>query len=147
MWNLPPQMAPVGLFFLLYLKIQMFKWILIVALSLTLFKEKTETAFQEHNQSHKNKFHSNKLPSFLQFILFCADTISSESTPALPNPSQMDLYEQRASQTRRYPPSVSSSPQKDMQPKVRPHYPSFLLEVIKMITHIHKTICKVVWSD
>ncbi|XP_029919631.1 ubiquitin-associated protein 2-like isoform X3 [Myripristis murdjan] len=42
---------------------------------------------------------------------------SSESTPALPNPSQMDLYEQRASQTRRYPPSVSSSPQKDMQPK------------------------------
>ncbi|XP_044028565.1 ubiquitin-associated protein 2-like isoform X1 [Siniperca chuatsi] len=36
---------------------------------------------------------------------------SSEST------SQMDLYDQRASQTRRYPPSVSSSPQKDMQPK------------------------------
>uniref|UniRef100_A0A8C4FFJ8 Ubiquitin associated protein 2-like n=1 Tax=Dicentrarchus labrax TaxID=13489 RepID=A0A8C4FFJ8_DICLA len=31
--------------------------------------------------------------------------------------SQMDLYDQRASQTRRYPPSVSSSPQKDMQPK------------------------------
>ncbi|XP_046699806.1 ubiquitin-associated protein 2-like isoform X3 [Silurus meridionalis] len=30
---------------------------------------------------------------------------------------QMDLYEQRASQTRRYPPSVSSSPQKDLQPK------------------------------
>uniref|UniRef100_A0A668ABK7 Ubiquitin associated protein 2-like n=1 Tax=Myripristis murdjan TaxID=586833 RepID=A0A668ABK7_9TELE len=85
----------------------------------------TKTAFQEHNQSHKNKFHSNKLPSFLQFIF------------------QMDLYEQRASQTRRYPPSVSSSPQKDMQPKVRPQYPSFLLEVIKMITHIHKTTCKV----
>ncbi|XP_038580806.1 ubiquitin-associated protein 2-like isoform X1 [Micropterus salmoides] len=36
---------------------------------------------------------------------------SSEST------SQMDMYDQRASQTRRYPPSVSSSPQKDMQPK------------------------------
>ncbi|XP_076610411.1 ubiquitin-associated protein 2-like isoform X2 [Chaetodon auriga] len=31
--------------------------------------------------------------------------------------SQMDLYDQRAPQTRRYPPSVSSSPQKDMQPK------------------------------
>ncbi|XP_008282067.1 ubiquitin-associated protein 2-like isoform X5 [Stegastes partitus] len=42
---------------------------------------------------------------------------SSESTPALSNNSQMDLYDQRAPQTRRYPPSVSSSPQKDMQPK------------------------------
>ncbi|KAK2830498.1 hypothetical protein Q5P01_018429 [Channa striata] len=42
---------------------------------------------------------------------------SSESTAALSNSSQMDLYDQRASQTRRYPPSVSSSPQKDMQPK------------------------------
>ncbi|XP_041810766.1 ubiquitin-associated protein 2-like isoform X9 [Chelmon rostratus] len=42
---------------------------------------------------------------------------SSESTPALSNSSQMDLYDQRAPQTRRYPPSVSSSPQKDMQPK------------------------------
>ncbi|XP_039977407.1 ubiquitin-associated protein 2-like isoform X4 [Xiphias gladius] len=42
---------------------------------------------------------------------------NSESTPALSNSSQMDLYDQRASQTRRYPPSVSSSPQKDMQPK------------------------------
>ncbi|XP_020504219.2 ubiquitin-associated protein 2-like isoform X3 [Labrus bergylta] len=31
--------------------------------------------------------------------------------------SQMDMYDQRAAQTRRYPPSVSSSPQKDMQPK------------------------------
>ncbi|XP_061903559.1 ubiquitin-associated protein 2-like isoform X8 [Entelurus aequoreus] len=31
--------------------------------------------------------------------------------------SQMELYDQRAPQTRRYPPSVSSSPQKDMQPK------------------------------
>ncbi|XP_073339343.1 ubiquitin-associated protein 2-like isoform X1 [Pagrus major] len=42
---------------------------------------------------------------------------NSESTPALSNSSQMDLYDQRATQTRRYPPSVSSSPQKDMQPK------------------------------
>ncbi|KAM9385052.1 ubiquitin-associated protein 2-like isoform 5-T6 [Pholidichthys leucotaenia] len=42
---------------------------------------------------------------------------SSESTPALSNSGQMDLYEQRPPQTRRYPPSVSSSPQKDMQPK------------------------------
>ncbi|GLD59209.1 ubiquitin-associated protein 2-like protein [Lates japonicus] len=42
---------------------------------------------------------------------------SSEPTPALSNSSQMDLYDQRAPQTRRYPPSVSSSPQKDMQPK------------------------------
>ncbi|XP_031441718.1 ubiquitin-associated protein 2-like isoform X14 [Clupea harengus] len=42
---------------------------------------------------------------------------SSEPTPALSNPSQMDLYEQRTNQTRRYPPSASSSPQKDMQPK------------------------------
>uniref|UniRef100_A0AAQ4R5V2 Ubiquitin associated protein 2-like n=1 Tax=Gasterosteus aculeatus aculeatus TaxID=481459 RepID=A0AAQ4R5V2_GASAC len=41
----------------------------------------------------------------------------SESTAALSNPSQMDLYDQRAAQTRRYPPSASSSPQKDMQPK------------------------------
>ncbi|XP_017280420.1 ubiquitin-associated protein 2-like isoform X1 [Kryptolebias marmoratus] len=42
---------------------------------------------------------------------------SSESTPVLSNSSQMDMYDQRASQTRRYPPSVSSSPQKDMQSK------------------------------
>uniref|UniRef100_A0A669AYL9 Ubiquitin associated protein 2-like n=1 Tax=Oreochromis niloticus TaxID=8128 RepID=A0A669AYL9_ORENI len=41
-----------------------------------------------------------------------------ESTPVLSNSSQMDLYDQRPSQTRRYPPSVSSSPQKDLQPKV-----------------------------
>uniref|UniRef100_A0A669CG00 Ubiquitin associated protein 2-like n=1 Tax=Oreochromis niloticus TaxID=8128 RepID=A0A669CG00_ORENI len=40
-----------------------------------------------------------------------------ESTPVLSNSSQMDLYDQRPSQTRRYPPSVSSSPQKDLQPK------------------------------
>ncbi|XP_062292310.1 ubiquitin-associated protein 2-like isoform X2 [Scomber scombrus] len=53
-----------------------------------------------------------------------------ESTPATTTPvnqvqnslytspsSQMDLYDQRPSQTRRYPPSVSSSPQKDMQSK------------------------------
>ncbi|XP_076865773.1 ubiquitin-associated protein 2-like isoform X11 [Brachyhypopomus gauderio] len=42
---------------------------------------------------------------------------NSEQTPTLPNPTQMELYEQRGGQTRRYPPSVSSSPQKDMQPK------------------------------
>uniref|UniRef100_A0A3Q2X3P4 Ubiquitin associated protein 2-like n=1 Tax=Haplochromis burtoni TaxID=8153 RepID=A0A3Q2X3P4_HAPBU len=41
-----------------------------------------------------------------------------KSTPVLSNSSQMDLYDQRPSQTRRYPPSVSSSPQKDLQPKV-----------------------------
>uniref|UniRef100_A0A7N9ALD5 Ubiquitin associated protein 2-like n=1 Tax=Mastacembelus armatus TaxID=205130 RepID=A0A7N9ALD5_9TELE len=52
-----------------------------------------------------------------------------ESTPALSNSSQMDLYDQRASQTRRYPPSVSSSPQKDMQPKVNKASP-FLYGVI-----------------
>lgn len=43
----------------------------------------------------------------------------SEQAPALSSATQMELYEQRASQTRRYPPSVSSSPQKDLQPKVR----------------------------
>ncbi|XP_014907007.1 ubiquitin-associated protein 2-like isoform X2 [Poecilia latipinna] len=42
---------------------------------------------------------------------------SSESTPALSNAGQMEMYDQRAPQTRRYPPSVSSSPQKDLQPK------------------------------
>lgn len=42
---------------------------------------------------------------------------SNEQATALSNPSQMELYESRANQTRRYPPSVSSSPQKDMQTK------------------------------
>uniref|UniRef100_A0A6Q2X3J6 UBA domain-containing protein n=1 Tax=Esox lucius TaxID=8010 RepID=A0A6Q2X3J6_ESOLU len=42
---------------------------------------------------------------------------TSEATPSLSNPSQMDLYEQRGPQVRRYPTSVSSSPQKDMQNK------------------------------
>ncbi|XP_061598275.1 ubiquitin-associated protein 2-like isoform X1 [Cololabis saira] len=42
---------------------------------------------------------------------------SSDPTPALSNSSQMDMYDQRASKTRRYPPSVSSSPQKDIQTK------------------------------
>lgn len=42
---------------------------------------------------------------------------SNEQATALSNPSQMELYEPRVSQTRRYPPSVSSSPQKDMQAK------------------------------
>ncbi|XP_023265606.1 ubiquitin-associated protein 2-like isoform X4 [Seriola lalandi dorsalis] len=52
---------------------------------------------------------------------------SSESTPALSNSSQMDLYDQRAPQARRYPPSVSSSPQKDMQPKKPVSSPSLLV--------------------
>ncbi|TRY74381.1 hypothetical protein DNTS_032061 [Danionella cerebrum] len=38
------------------------------------------------------------------------DSVMSSQTP-------MELYEPRANQTRRYPPSVSSSPQKDLQPK------------------------------
>ncbi|XP_077051256.1 ubiquitin-associated protein 2-like isoform X2 [Siphateles boraxobius] len=42
---------------------------------------------------------------------------SNEQATALSNPNQMELYEPRANQTRRYPPSVSSSPQKDMQAK------------------------------
>uniref|UniRef100_A0A673LEX3 UBA domain-containing protein n=1 Tax=Sinocyclocheilus rhinocerous TaxID=307959 RepID=A0A673LEX3_9TELE len=42
---------------------------------------------------------------------------SNEQATALSNPSQKELYEPRASQTRRYPPSVSSSPQKDIQSK------------------------------
>ncbi|XP_067282426.1 ubiquitin-associated protein 2-like isoform X2 [Pseudorasbora parva] len=42
---------------------------------------------------------------------------SNEQATSLSNPSQMELYEPRVSQTRRYPPSVSSSPQKDMQAK------------------------------
>ncbi|XP_016133337.1 ubiquitin-associated protein 2-like isoform X3 [Sinocyclocheilus grahami] len=44
-------------------------------------------------------------------------TASNEQATALSNPSQKELYEPRASQTRRYPPSVSSSPQKDIQSK------------------------------
>uniref|UniRef100_A0A8C7WQB5 Ubiquitin associated protein 2-like n=1 Tax=Oryzias sinensis TaxID=183150 RepID=A0A8C7WQB5_9TELE len=43
-------------------------------------------------------------------------SLSDDST-ALSSSNQMDMYDQRAAQTRRYPPSVSSSPQKDMQPK------------------------------
>ncbi|XP_062867211.1 ubiquitin-associated protein 2-like isoform X2 [Trichomycterus rosablanca] len=42
---------------------------------------------------------------------------NSEQAPTLPSAPQMEIYEQRAPQTRRYPPSVSSSPQKDMKPK------------------------------
>uniref|UniRef100_A0A8C1GI49 Ubiquitin associated protein 2-like n=1 Tax=Cyprinus carpio TaxID=7962 RepID=A0A8C1GI49_CYPCA len=51
-----------------------------------------------------------------------AENPGSQAAPqatALSNPSQMELYEPRASQTRRYPPSVSSSPRKDIQSKVR----------------------------
>ncbi|KAK6327249.1 hypothetical protein J4Q44_G00028940 [Coregonus suidteri] len=40
---------------------------------------------------------------------------SSEATPSLSNPSQMDIYDQRAPQARRYP--TVSFPQKDMQNK------------------------------
>ncbi|KAL0962539.1 hypothetical protein UPYG_G00341420 [Umbra pygmaea] len=42
---------------------------------------------------------------------------SSEATPSLSNPSQLDMYDQRGTQVRCYPTSVSSSPQKDMQNK------------------------------
>ncbi|XP_038822808.1 ubiquitin-associated protein 2-like isoform X9 [Salvelinus namaycush] len=38
---------------------------------------------------------------------------SSEATPSLSNPSQMDMYDQRAPQARRYP--TVSSPQKDIE--------------------------------
>jgi len=53
----------------------------------------------------------------------------SEAAPGLPSPGQMEMYEQRAAQTRRYPASVSSSPQKDLQPKVRsaPFYSILLI--------------------
>lgn len=54
--------------------------------------------------------------------MVCVHVSVSEQAPALSNATQMELYEQRASQTRRYPPSVSTSPQKDMQPKVRRSY-------------------------
>ena len=63
----------------------------------------------------------------MKVLLMCAlyvncvwfSRVSSETAPGLPSPTQMEMYEQRASQTRRYPSSVSSSPQKDMQPNVR----------------------------
>ncbi|XP_059411895.1 ubiquitin-associated protein 2-like isoform X6 [Carassius carassius] len=42
---------------------------------------------------------------------------SNEQETALSHASQMELYEPRASQTRRYPPPVSSSPQKAIQSK------------------------------
>uniref|UniRef100_A0AAV2KBN3 UBA domain-containing protein n=1 Tax=Knipowitschia caucasica TaxID=637954 RepID=A0AAV2KBN3_KNICA len=52
---------------------------------------------------------------------------NSESNAALSNSSQMDMYDQRPPQSRRYPASVSSSPQKDMQPKKPVSSPSFLV--------------------
>uniref|UniRef100_A0A8C6SJ27 Ubiquitin associated protein 2-like n=1 Tax=Neogobius melanostomus TaxID=47308 RepID=A0A8C6SJ27_9GOBI len=52
---------------------------------------------------------------------------NSESNAALSNSNQMDMYDQRPPQSRRYPPSVSSSPQKDMQPKKPVSSPSFLV--------------------
>uniref|UniRef100_A0A671VZC8 Ubiquitin associated protein 2-like n=1 Tax=Sparus aurata TaxID=8175 RepID=A0A671VZC8_SPAAU len=64
-----------------------------------------------------------------------------ESTPALSNSSQMDLYDQRATQTRRYPPSVSSSPQKDMQPKVKTKASLFFIHMDQTFTrHVSKVI-------
>lgn len=66
--------------------------------------------------------------SRVKLVVINTITLCSESTPALSNSSQMDMYDQRASQTRRYPPSVSSSPQKDMQSKVRPKLTPFLLD-------------------
>uniref|UniRef100_A0A8D3EE08 Ubiquitin associated protein 2-like n=1 Tax=Scophthalmus maximus TaxID=52904 RepID=A0A8D3EE08_SCOMX len=60
-----------------------------------------------------------------------------ESTPALSNSSQVDLYDQRAPQTRRYPPSVSSSPQKEMQPKVRPNLTCVHYQTSFPMTHFY----------
>uniref|UniRef100_A0A672TAR6 Ubiquitin-associated protein 2-like n=1 Tax=Sinocyclocheilus grahami TaxID=75366 RepID=A0A672TAR6_SINGR len=54
---------------------------------------------------------------------------------ALSNPSQKELYEPRASQTRRYPPSVSSSPQKDIQSKVRVNQNSQTGVVYQCVPH------------
>lgn len=51
----------------------------------------------------------------------------------------MDLYDQRATQTRRYPPSVSSSPQKDMQPKVKTKASLFFIHMDQtFIRHVSK---------
>lgn len=66
-------------------------------------------------------------------------TICSEPTPVLSNSSQMDLYDQRASQTRHYPTSVSSSPQKDMQSKVWLPFVK-LWAVYLGVTHMVKSI-------
>lgn len=53
----------------------------------------------------------------------------------------MDLYDQRATQTRRYPPSVSSSPQKDMQPKVKTKASLFFIHMDQTFTrHVSKVI-------
>lgn len=68
---------------------------------------------EEH--SFERKLHEKQT---LTFSLF---QIRIDSTAALSHCSQMDLYDQRPPQTRRYPPSVSSSPQKDVQPKVKSH--------------------------
>ncbi|XP_056438166.1 ubiquitin-associated protein 2-like isoform X4 [Gadus chalcogrammus] len=72
----------------------------------------TEPVLQEYDS---NPTAAAAAPSHqAQSSLYAAP--SSESGPGLPSPTQMEMYEQRASQTRRYPSSVSSSPQKDMQP-------------------------------
>uniref|UniRef100_A0A8C3A022 Ubiquitin associated protein 2-like n=1 Tax=Cyclopterus lumpus TaxID=8103 RepID=A0A8C3A022_CYCLU len=81
--------------------------------------ESTPVTTTQANQVHNSRYTSPSSCSLrtrsCQYITIC-----SESTPALSNSSQMDMYDQRASQNRRYPPSASSSPQKDMQPKVWP---------------------------
>lgn len=63
--------------------------------------------------------HSALIVTVIKYQLMFFWFVHSEQATALSNPSQMELYEPRASQTRRYPPSVSSSPQKDIQSKVR----------------------------
>ncbi|XP_057684005.1 ubiquitin-associated protein 2-like isoform X5 [Corythoichthys intestinalis] len=71
----------------------------------------SEPTLPEYELASSNTTPANPMQNSLY------STPNSESTPALSNSSQMELYEQRAPQTRRYPPSVSSSPQKDLQPK------------------------------
>uniref|UniRef100_A0A672Z115 UBA domain-containing protein n=1 Tax=Sphaeramia orbicularis TaxID=375764 RepID=A0A672Z115_9TELE len=77
--------------------------------------ESTPTTTTPANQVQNSLYTSPSRFVQLHKIITCSNP--PESTPALSNSSQMDLYDQRAPQTRRYPPSVSSSPQKDMQPK------------------------------
>ncbi|XP_034561529.1 ubiquitin-associated protein 2-like isoform X3 [Notolabrus celidotus] len=71
----------------------------------------SEPVLQEYESAPTSAIPANQVQNSLY------TSPSSESAAALSNSSQMDLYDQRAAQTRRYPPSVSSSPQKDLQPK------------------------------
>ncbi|XP_036070034.1 ubiquitin-associated protein 2-like isoform X1 [Oryzias melastigma] len=71
----------------------------------------SEPVLQEYESSPATTTPSNQG----QNSLYTAP--SSDSTSALSGSNQMDIYDQRAPPPRRYPPSVSSSPQKDMQPK------------------------------